>query len=54
MAVERVAVTGGAGRLGTHITDAVPDGRAVTAIDIAPPPRPDVDFVDADVSDREA
>ena len=54
MAVESVAVTGGAGRLGTHIADAVPDGQVVTAIDIAPPPRPDVDFVEADISDREA
>ena len=27
MSFERVAVTGGTGRLGTHIAAAVPDGR---------------------------
>ena len=51
MAYERVAVTGGAGRLGSYIIDAAPDGQAMTAVDIAPPSRPNVDFVEADISD---
>ena len=54
MAYERVAVTGGAGRLGSYIIDAAPDGQTMTAVDIAPPSRPNVDSVEADVSDLKA
>ena len=54
MAYERVAVTGGAGRLGSYIIDTAPNGQTMTAVDIAPPSRPNVDFVEADVSDLKA
>jgi len=50
---ERIALTGGTGRLGSYIADAAPQGRAITAIDIAPPTRDNIEFVHADVSDVE-
>ncbi len=54
MAFERIAVTGGCGRLGAHVAAAAPGGRTVTDVDVAPPPCPGTDFVRADISDPEA
>lgn len=54
MTYDRIAITGGTGRLGSHVIDTAPEGQAMTAVDIAPPTRPNVDFVKADISDLEA
>ena len=53
MSFDRIAITGGNGRLGNFVIDAAPDGQAITAVDIVPPTRDDVDFIHADISNLE-
>ena len=50
MRFERVAVTGGSGRLGAHVVAALKDHCSVTVLDRAPP-EADVPFVRADILD---
>ncbi len=54
MTYGRIAITGGTGRLGSYVVDAAPQGRAITAIDVVPPTRDDIEFVQADIFDVEA
>ena len=53
MSFDRIAITGGNGKLGKIVIDAAPDGQVFTAIDIVPPARRDVRFIQANVSDLE-
>jgi UDP-glucose 4-epimerase len=50
-----IAVTGGAGFIGTHVVDAlVAAGRAVRVVDARPPRRDDVDWAEADMLDQDS
>lgn len=49
-----VIVTGGGGFIGSHLVDAlVKDSFEVRVLDVAPPQRPDVEFVKVDITKRD-
>ena len=48
----KIAVTGGAGFIGSHVVDRLREaGHTVIVVDVKPPHRPDVSFREADLSD---
>ena len=51
-AYERVMVTGGSGRLGSHVVDELRPDYHVTVLDRVPPSQ-DVAFIEADIEDRD-
>ena len=51
MSIERVLITGGAGKLGSYVVDAAPEGMSITVLDTAPPKRPGPRHIQASVSD---
>ena len=56
MGFEKVVVTGGSGRLGQFVVDRLAAKSAVTVLDLKPPaqPRPNVRFINADITDHAA
>jgi len=54
MPQQRVAVTGGSGRLGPYVVAELAGAYAVTVIDRVPPRDGGVDYIEADVTDYES
>jgi nucleoside-diphosphate-sugar epimerase len=54
MRFEKVACTGGSGRLGRYVTDDLRERCALTVLDVKPPPSPGVRYVDASILDYAA
>ena len=54
MKFEKIAITGGSGKLGRYVVDLFRDKADVTVIDIMPPEQPGVRFVEADILDFHA
>ena len=51
MSIERVLITGGAGKLGSYVVDAAPEGMSITVFDTAPSTCPGPRHIQASVSD---
>ncbi len=54
MGFEKVACTGGSGRLGRYVTDDLRERCALTVLDVKPPPSPGIRYVDASILDYAA